>query len=139
MFDRGEDMNVGKIIARVIEQEAPGYYVSYRYARRAVGDLMERGVIDRYGGEIRRHSRRDMMIEIGRKCAERMRSRGMGLGQALTDVLVTERASSFFMTRAYARQLFYRMDKKRKRDKQVTVQNYFKQLLNTINQGNKAI
>ena len=79
-----------------------------------MGDLMERGVIDRYDGGLRRHSRRDMMIEIGRKCAERMRERGMGLGQALSDVLVTERASSFFMTRAYARQLFYRMGKNRK-------------------------
>ncbi|MBD5247314.1 MAG: hypothetical protein HDS54_04000 [Barnesiella sp.] len=114
MFAKGEEMNVERIIARVVEQEAPGYYVSYRYARRAVGDLMERGVIDRYDGGLRRHSRRDMMIEIGRKCAERMRERGMGLGQALTDVLVSERASSFFMTRAYARQLFYRMGKNRK-------------------------
>lgn len=115
MFERGEEMNVEKIIARVLEQEAPGYYVSYRYARRAVGDLMERGVIESDSGGVRRHSRRDMMIEIGRKCAVRMKARGIGLGRALTDVLVTERASSFFMTRAYARQLFYRMSRSGKR------------------------
>ena len=74
---------------------------------------MERGVIERYDGKLRRHSRRDMMIEIGRKCRRRMESTGASLGRALVDVLVTERASSWFMTRVYARQLFYRMGKNR--------------------------
>lgn len=115
MFSRGEDVTVEQVIARVTEGDAPGYYVSYRYARRAVGDLIERGVISKYKGGLRRHSRRDMMIEIGRKCVERMESTGVGLGRALVDVLVTERASSFFMTRAYARQLFYRMEKQKNR------------------------
>lgn len=115
MFSRGEEVSVERVIAKVMAGDAPGYYVSYRYARRAVGDLIDRGVIERYKGGLRRHSRRDMMIEIGRKCLERMESRGESLGRALVDVLVTERASSFFMTREYARQLFYRMGKSRNR------------------------
>lgn len=113
MFERGEEVTVEKVIAEVMSGDAPGYYVSYRYARRAVGYLMERGVIERYDGKLRRHSRRDMMIEIGRKCRRRMESTGVSLGRALVDVLVTERASSWFMTRVYARQLFYRMGKNR--------------------------
>ncbi|RXE71376.1 hypothetical protein ED352_05605 [Muribaculaceae bacterium Isolate-002 (NCI)] len=115
MFYRGEEVTVEKVIGRVMAGDAPGYYVSYRYARRAVGDLIERGVIRNYKGGLRRHSRHDMMIEIGRKCRERMDGMGMSLGRALVDVLVTERASSFFMTRVYARQLFYRMGKKSKK------------------------
>lgn len=114
MWNRGEDVNVEKVIERVAESEAPGYYVSYRYARRAVGDLIERGVIRKYQGKLRSHSRHDMMIEIGRKCQERMERQGVNLGRALVDVLVTEKASSFFMTKTYARQLYYRMGKKRR-------------------------
>jgi len=107
MFERGEKMTVEKVVERVLAGDAPGYYVSYQYARRAVGDLIGRGVIERYSGNLRRHSRRDMMIEIGRKCVERMNSRGVNLGRALVDVLAGERASSFFMTKSYARQLIY--------------------------------
>lgn len=117
MFDRGEEVTVEKVITNVLAADAPGYYVSYRYARRAVGDLIERGVITRHNGHVRRHSRRDMMMEIGRKCLTRMESQGLSLGRALVDVLVTERASSFFMTKVYARQLFYRMGKNRKQNK----------------------
>lgn len=111
MFENGERITVGEVIERVLAGDAPGYYVSYRYARRAVGDLMERGVIGQYTGKLRRHSRRDMMMEIGRKCARRMDSRGVSLGTALVDVLAGERASSFFMTKAYARQLVYKQTK----------------------------
>lgn len=107
-YERGEAVTVEGVIRAVLEQEAPGYYVSYRYARRAVGDLISRGVIERYSGKLRRHSRRDMMIEIGRKCKGIMERRGVRLGEALTEVLVGGRASSFFMTRAYAKQLYYR-------------------------------
>lgn len=117
MYNRGESVNVEKVIERVASREAPGYYVSYRYARRAVGDLIERGVIRKYKGGIRRHSRRDMMIEIGQKCQLRMAQKGINLGRALVDVLVEEKASSFFMTKTYARQLYYKMEKEKKRSK----------------------
>ncbi|MBR6746058.1 MAG: hypothetical protein IKL83_01605 [Muribaculaceae bacterium] len=115
MYNRGESVNVEKVIERVASREAPGYYVSYRYARRAVGDLIGRGVIANYSGGLRRHSRRDMMIEIGQKCRLRMEQKGINLGRALVDVLVEEKASSFFMTKSYARQLYYKMEKEKKR------------------------
>lgn len=115
MYNRGESVNVEKVIEQVAKKEAPGYYVSYRYARRAVGDLIERGVIRKYKGGLRRHSRRDMMIEIGRKCQLRMEQKGINLGRALVDVLVEEKASSFFMTKSYARQLYYKIEKEKKR------------------------
>lgn len=117
MYNRGETVNVEKVIERVTKKEAPGYYVSYRYARRAVGDLIERGIIGKYKGGLRRHSRRDMMIEIGRKCQMRMEQKETNLGRALVDVLVGEKASSFFMTKNYARQLYYKMEKEKKGSK----------------------
>lgn len=106
MMGRGETVTVDRVIERVLEGEAPGYYVSYRYARRAVGDLIARGVA-RGNGKVRRHSRRDMMMEIARKCVSRMESRGINAGRALVDVLASEKASAWFITRAYARQLYY--------------------------------
>lgn len=115
MLERGEPATVDGVIEKLLEGDAPGYYVSYRYARRAVGDLIDRGVAARDMGGIRRHSRRDMMLEIARKCIERMNARGISLGRALVDVLACERASSWFITRAYARQLYYNTVKKSKR------------------------
>lgn len=56
-----------------------------------------------------------MMIEIGLKCRLRMEQKGINLGRALVDVLVEEKASSFFMTKSYARQLYYKMEKEKKR------------------------
>ena len=107
-YERGGKVKVDRVIRAVLERGAPGYYVSYRYARRAVGDLMARGVIERYEGKLRRQSRRDMMIEIGRKCKVIMEKRGVNLGRALTDVLAGGMASSFFMTMGYAKQVYYR-------------------------------
>lgn len=108
MHDAGERPTVEQVLDRVLSGDAPGYYVSYQYARRVVGDLVERGVVNRFNGKIRRFSRRDMMLEIAVKCVERMERRGINLGRALTDVLAGGRASSWFMSRTYARQLYYK-------------------------------
>lgn len=117
LHEQNQSPTVEKVLERVLSGDAPGYYVSYQYARRVVGDLVERGVASRFKGKVRRFSRRDMMIEIALKCVDKMERRGINLGRALTDVLAGDRASAWFMSRTYARQLYYRSltDKKSRR------------------------
>lgn len=109
MLERGESTTVKNVIEKVLAGGAPGYYVTYEYALRVVGDMVKCGIITRYKGKLRRHSRRDMMIEIGRKCVVRMERYGESLGKALANVLAGGEASAWFMTGRYASQLYYRI------------------------------
>lgn len=103
----GKCPGMKEVIERVLAGGAPAYYVEFGYARRVVADLFRRGVLDRCHDGTRGWSRRDMMIEIGFKCKHLVDAGGCSLTDALARVLASSAASSFFMTRSYARQLYY--------------------------------
>ncbi len=90
-------------IRAAAQAPAPGYYVSFDHARRCVGALL-RGV----GIANSRSRRGQMMVEISEKCRRLLDTDpDLKIGDALARVLTSESASSFFLSFAQARNIYF--------------------------------
>lgn len=89
------------LINETVVSRAPGYYLTYDYARRLLSDFRHRRLRRKYNP-----LRRDMIREIARKI-DRMKQRhpDMSEGEALTMVLTSGCASRFFISPASARRI----------------------------------
>lgn len=103
----GEPVTDRLLAERAAQSEAPGYYIEFDYAYRAVCRFI---AARRLGGAPARRltSRREMLREIAlRVCAILDRDPRCSIRQAVTSVMTSGRASSFFMSRRYALRLYY--------------------------------
>ena len=89
------------IIEQTINSEAPGYYITYDYARRLLRQYRRRKLPRNYNA-----LKRDMVIEIARKVNKLMESQqGYTEGEALAMVLASGNASRFFISPISARRI----------------------------------
>lgn len=116
-FSTDAVMSEAEITRRASLCEAQGYFVEYGYALRKVRPLV-RGILAH--GEaipafdpLREGERGRMWREIAAKVARRIIAKpSLTFPQALMQVLVDEKASSYFMTPAYALRLYQRLSQK---------------------------
>ncbi len=103
LVSEGRRPTVDDLIRAAVKASAPGYYLSYDYALKRVGRHLR--------NEPNSRSRRRMMIEeLAVKCCElRRRHPKLSLGNALARLLNDEPASSFFLSFAQGRKIYYRM------------------------------
>ncbi len=89
------------IIEQTINSEAPGYYITYDYARRLLRQYRRRKLPRNYNA-----LKRDMVTEIARKVNKLMESQqGYTESEALAMVLAGGRASRFFISPISARRI----------------------------------
>ena len=107
----GDILTVQQLCSLAAKEPAPGYYISYGYARRHLSRI-----VDHRSNSLKidpsdpsfSSPRTQMMIEVARKCIDYRRSvPGLELGYALARVLAFERASSFFLSDSYAVTVYY--------------------------------
>lgn len=99
-----------EICRQAARAKAPGYYVSFDYARRRLREVVsDDGTRLTPEASADRSERGRMMAEIARKCLRRrLRRPGLSLSDALTQVLAFSTASCFFMSDAYALKVYYK-------------------------------
>ncbi len=103
LISQGANPSVDDLIRAAVAAPAPNYYLCYDYALRQVG----RHVRNERFSRSRRHA---MIAELADKCREvRRRHPRLTLGQALARLLNDEPASSFFLSFAQGRKIYYRM------------------------------
>lgn len=92
-----------RLIAETVMGEAPGYYITFEYARRLLGQY-RRGRLPHTLSPLRRL----MIAEIDRRVNLLMSgTNSHAVGEALSKVLAMGRASRFFITTATAMRLLY--------------------------------
>ena len=98
---QGVKSNSITIIKQTINSEAPGYYITYDYARRLLRQYRHRKLPRNYSA-----LKRDMITEIARKVNKLMESQqGYTEGEALAMVLASGNASRFFISPISARRI----------------------------------
>lgn len=91
-----------RFVDMIIHSEAPGYYVSYEYALRRINEIHKTGK-----SSVRNNINRMLWNEIYRKTIDALHTgRFRNIPHALTHVLVTEKASRFFISHQQAMRLF---------------------------------
>lgn len=99
----GEEPLESQLFEAVAQIQAPGYFVTFDYAYRLVGLWI------REGGADPRSRRGQMIAEIAGKCAGQMAQYpGMSLAEALTRVLASGNATSFFLSPMQIKKIYYR-------------------------------
>ncbi len=94
----GKMPSISKLINKTITSNAPGYYLTYDYARRLLSSHRRNLLPKTY-----RKLRRDMIVEIAKKVDRLLlQSPTMTEGEALTIVLTNGNASRFFISNASA-------------------------------------
>lgn len=103
LISAGTNPSVDDLIRAAVVAPAPNYYLSYDYALRQVGRHVRNVPASR-------SRRRAMIAELADKCcAMRRRHPRLSLGQALARLLNDEPASSFFLSFAQGRKIYYKM------------------------------
>lgn len=97
----GDIPSTTTLINEAVESRAPGYYLTYDYARRLLSDFRHQRLRRKYNP-----LRRDMIREIAKKI-DSMKRRHPDLSdqEALTMVLTSGNASRFFISPASARRI----------------------------------
>lgn len=102
-------ITIEDILNRLTTMEAPGYFVDHTYALRNVSALL-RGR-DEFTPTARSR-RRALFGELAEKCkAQIERNPQLSLNEALARVLSVEPASSFFLSYAQARKLYFELQR----------------------------
>lgn len=138
MWREGEFITAEAIVARVLAGGAPSYYITYERAYRNLMAMVKCGKLLAPDYAVRHYSRRDMMLEIAARCVAKMEERKrvlprhpslseMSLAQALTHVLAEGNASSFFVSRKYARLLYFQLQSGSKTIKKISASTNNKQ------------
>lgn len=97
-----QNIPFNRLVDMIIHSEAPGYYVSYEYALRRINEIHKTGK-----SSVRNNINRLLWNEIYRKTIDALHSRRFrNIPHALTHVLVTEKASRFFISHQQAMRLF---------------------------------
>lgn len=103
ILSNGIITTIDTAIRSAAEAPAPSYYVSFDHARRCVSALL-RGVAIPNS----RSRRGQMMIEIGEKCRRLLETNtDLKISDALARVLTSESATSFFISFAQARNIYF--------------------------------
>ena len=90
------------LVTQIINSEAPGYYVSFDYALRRINEIHKTG-----RSSVRNKINRMLWDEIYAKTAKALDSgRYRNIAHALTHVLVSEKASRFFISQQQAMRIF---------------------------------
>lgn len=105
LVSEGKYPTIDDLIHAAVNAPAPGYYLCYDYALKRVGRYLR--------NEPNSRSRRRLMIaELAEKCSElRRRHPKLSVGNALARLLNDEPASSFFLSFAQGRKIYYEMQR----------------------------
>lgn len=103
LLNSGVFTTINAAIRAAVEAPAPGYYIGFDYALRCVSELR------RGAAAPSRLSRRGCMLaEILGKCETTLAEHpGLSLNEALARVLTSQTASSFFISFAQARKIYF--------------------------------
>ncbi len=102
-FERGDKVNRQKIVKRILSEYKPHFHVSYEHAYKVLTTIRNHGT-QTFKKTLRQQMWQELLTLVEQEMATHPR---LNMGHALSRVLITKRASRFYLSENYCYKYLY--------------------------------